>query len=264
MQVEKMIDTIQSILQEVGSKLLSMRSEGPIQGTWHETQLKSEADLIAEQIIVNGLRALTPSLSIVSEEDENSHAVDRLARYWLVDPIDGTASYCGGYSGFVTQIALMEGFRPVLSAVYAPAFDTMYLAERGAGASANGNLLCLEPKSSEVILTDNYPEPRGIANLLNHKLPCTGYLESGSIGLKICKVADGQANLFVKDVIVRDWDLAPGHLILHEAGGTLRDIKGCKINYRGGMEQSKGLIVATSESLLFRVSNFLEQEAKDV
>lgn len=259
-----MIDAIQNILQEVGAKLLLMRSDGPIQGTWHGTQLKSEADLIAEDIIVNGLRALTPSLPIVSEEDVNSHPVNRLGRYWLVDPIDGTASYSEGYSGFVTQIALMEGVRPILSAVYAPAFDTMYLAERGAGASTNGNLLNLESKYSEVVLTDNYPEPRGIANLLDQKLPCTDYLESGSIGLKICKVADGQANLFVKDVIVRDWDLAPGHLILHEAGGMLRDLKGCEIDYCGGMEQSKGLIAATSESLLFRVSNLLSQESEDV
>ena len=43
--------------------------------------------------------------------DSNTYnlSVDRLSRYWLVDPIDGTASFCGGYSGFVTQIALMEG-----------------------------------------------------------------------------------------------------------------------------------------------------------
>lgn len=257
MQTDTLIDRVQDILREVGTKLLTMRAQGPVQGTWHATQLKSEADLIAETLIIRGLRALTPDLPVVSEEDLSSHAVDRLARYWLVDPIDGTASFCGGYAGFVSQIALMEGAEPMLGAVYGPTLDLMYLAERGAGASANGSKLKLGWQGGDVVLTDNYPEPRGIAKLLYEQLPCAGYLESGSIGLKICRVADGQADLFVKDVTVRDWDLAPGHLILREAGGVLSDLRGRGIDYRGGMEQSGGLISAASQDLADRVTNFL-------
>ncbi len=257
MQTDMLLDRVQDILREVGTTLLTMRAQGPVQGTWHATQLKSEADLIAETLIMRGLRALTPDLPVVSEEDLSSHAVDRLARYWLVDPIDGTASFCGGYAGFVSQIALMEGAEPMLGAVYGPALDLMYLAERGAGASANGSKLKLGWQGGDVVLADNYPEPRGIAKLLYEQLPCAGYLESGSIGLKICRVADGQADLFVKVVTVRDWDLAPGHLILREAGGVLTDLRGRGIDYGGGMEQSGGLIAAASQDLADRVTNFL-------
>lgn len=252
-----LLDRVQDILRKVGAMLIAMRADGPVQGTWHATQLKSEADLIAETLIMRELRALTPNLPVVSEEDLSSHEVNRLMRYWLVDPIDGTASFCGGYSGFVTQIALMEGAKPLLGAVYAPALDMMYLAEQGAGASANGNKLTLDWKGGNVVLTDNYPEPRGIAKLLNEKFPCAGYLESGSIGLKICRVSDGQADLFVKDVTMRNWDLAPGHLILQEAGGILTDLRGCEIDYSVGMEQSRGLIAASSAKLATGVANFL-------
>ena len=258
------IDALQNILRDVGSKLLSMRAQGPIQGTWHGTQFKTNADLIAEQIIKRGLLSLTPHLPVMSEEDDSSHSMDRLARYWLVDPIDGTASYSEGYSGFVSQIALMEGAQPIFSAVYAPVSDTMYLAERGAGATANDKILSVNPLRNRIILTDNYPEPRGIASFLFDKLPCDDYLEAGSLGLKICKVADGQANLFVKDVIVCDWDLAPGHLILHEAGGVMRDIKNREIDYSGGIVNSHGLIAANSGNLLGKVSMLLNQENKDV
>lgn len=257
MQSNYLIDRVQDLLREVGATLLAMRTKGPVGGTWHVTQLKSEADLIAEALILRGLRALTPELPVASEEQLSSHAVDRLARYWLVDPIDGTASFCGGYAGFVSQIALMEGAKPILGAVYGPALDLMYLAERGAGASVNGSKLQLSRHCGDVVLTDNYPEPRGIAKLLYVKLPCAGYLESGSIGLKICRVADGHAALFVKDVTVRDWDLAPGHLILREAGGVLTDLRGRGIDYCGGMEQSGGLIAAASQDLANRVTNFL-------
>jgi 3'(2'), 5'-bisphosphate nucleotidase/myo-inositol-1(or 4)-monophosphatase len=257
LQTDTLLDRIQDILREVGTTLLTMRDQGQVQSTWHAAQLKSESDLIAESLIVQGLLALTPTLPVVSEEDLSSHTLDRMVRYWLVDPIDGTASFCGGYSGFVTQIALMEGARPVLGAVYGPALDLMYLAEHGAGASANGSKLTLDWQGGDVILTDNYPEPHGIAKLLYEQLPCIGYLESGSIGLKICRVADGQANLFVKDVAIRDWDLAPGHLILQEAGGILTDLHGREIDYGGGMEQSGGLIASASATLAAGVTTFL-------
>lgn len=260
MRTDTLIDQVQVILREVGTTLLNMRSQGPVRGTWHATQFKSKADLVAEMLIIRGLRALTPNLPVVSEENLSSHAVGRLARYWLVDPIDGTASFCGGYAGFVTQVALMEGARPLLGAVYSPALDLMYLAEQGAGASANGNRLKLDWQGGDVVLTDNYPEPRGIAKLLYEQLRCAGYLESGSVGLKICRVADGQANLFVKDITVRDWDLAPGHLIIQEAGGVLTDLRGFGIDYSGGMEQRCGLIAAASATLAAGVTSLLAGE----
>lgn len=262
MQTDTLIDRVQDILLEVGTTLLTIRDHGPVQGIWHATQLKAEADLIAEKLIIRGLRALTPNLPVVSEEDLSTHAVDRMSRYWLVDPIDGTASYCGGYAGFVTQLALMEGAQPLLGAVYGPALGLMYLAEQGGGANANSIKLTVDWQGSDVVLTDNYPEPRGIAQLLHEKLPCTGYLESGSIGLKICRVAGGQVDLFVKDVMVRDWDLAPGHLILQEAGGVLVDLRGHQIDYSGGMEQSSGLIAAASATLAARVATFLAGATK--
>lgn len=255
MQTDKLIDRVQDILRDVGAALLTMRAKGSVGGTWHATQLKSEADLIAEALIMRGLHALSPSLPVVSEEDIASHAIDRFSRYWLVDPIDGTASFCGGYSGFVTQLALMEGTRPVLGMVYGPTLDLMYVAEQGGGASVNGAKLTVDWQGGDVVLIDNYPEPRGIAQLLHEKLPCGGYLESGSIGLKICRVADGQAALFVKDVTVRDWDLAPGHLILNEAGGVLVDLRGHEINYGRSLEQTGGLIAAASQGIVNQVKN---------
>lgn len=262
LQVEMLINRIQGVLREVGARLLAMRVAGPISGTWYASQLKSEADLVAEAMILEALREISPTLPVVSEEDIASHAIDRAAQYWLVDPIDGTASYCGGFSGFVTQIALMNGELPVLAAVYAPALDLMYVAEEGAGATLNGVKLEADWQNGSIILTDNYPKPTGLAEYVHERLPCSNYLESGSIGLKICRVADGQADLFVKDVLVRDWDLAPGHLILKEAGGVLTDLVGRDVGYSGGMEQTGGLIAAASRSLGGRVASFLADNAR--
>lgn len=250
MKTDRIIDGMQYLLRDVGAVLQKMRARGTVEGVWQGTQLKSEADLLAEELLFRGLTLLTPGMQIVSEEDLRTHSKDRPTRYWIIDPIDGTASFCGGYPGYVTQMALMEAGRPILAGVYAPSLDLMYVAEEASGATVNGGRLTVNVDPDSLVLTDNYPEPRGITKILSEELPCKGYLESGSIGLKICRVADGNADLFVKDVVYRDWDVAPGHLILIEAGGLLTDLNGYQIAFHGEYEKTSGIIAAPSRRII--------------
>ena len=82
------------------------------------------------------------------------------------------------------------------------------------GIGTNNNL------NNGLVQTDNYPKAKGIAAEIACDLDIQGYLESGSIGLKICRVAEGKAHLFVKDIELYDWDVAAPHLILRESGGS--------------------------------------------
>ena len=90
--------------------------------------------------------------------------------YWLIDPIDGTASYCGGFDGYVTQIALIDGYRPLLSAIYAPRLQTFYSAIQGYGAFKDHNPITLARTTSASTIIDNYPEPQGYAKPLSPPL----------------------------------------------------------------------------------------------
>lgn len=259
-----MLDDLQVMLRAVGNALIEKRTEFYGSGRWEQTQFKSEADLMAQDIISCSLHKISPNIPIMTEEDSGTHKLNRDACYWLVDPLDGTASYCEGYNGFVTQIALMVNNAPVLSAVYAPTSDSMYTAELNKGSSLNGEPLKVNSSSSEIRLIDNYPKPRGIAQLITGSSPDAEYIESGSIGLKICKVADGTANLFVKDVIVRDWDLAPGHLVLSEAGGVFSNLSGDEIIYSGEVEQQNGIIASASKAIVCQVLNVTASEREHV
>jgi len=260
LKTERYIKELEELFFQVGAFLLKLRAEGPVDGVWQGSQLKTEADIAAERMIINALQKFPGKFPVVSEEDLSTHDYSKLHRYWLVDPIDGTASYSQGYSGFVTQAALIENGYPVIGAVYAPVPDDMYIAERGAGAVLNGRSISVSRKGVEkIILIDNYPEPRGIAEKIFTGLQCIDYVESGSIGLKICRVADGTADLFIKDVLVRDWDIAPGHLILHEAGGRLCDLSGSPIVYEGlSLEKNNGLIAASCDEIIASVMNALD------
>ena len=86
----------------------------------------------------------------------------------------------------------------------------------------------------------------------------TGYIESGSISLKICRIADGTADVFFKDVLLRDWDIAPAALILTEAGGNFTGICGKPFPFVGEWVKP-GVVAARSEVLSERVSSWLRE-----
>ena len=76
------------------------------------------------------------------------------------------------------------------------------------------------------------------------------YIESGSIGLKACFVADGTANLFVKDVDYRDWDIMPALLVNSEVGKIVCDFNGKLIKITKSLKKTKGLIVCEKDFFL--------------
>jgi 3'(2'), 5'-bisphosphate nucleotidase/myo-inositol-1(or 4)-monophosphatase len=236
------------IVRSTGTALLAWRDEGGGRGRWEGTQFKAAADRLAHEQLHRALSALTPGVAIVSEEDPASFASPLPHAYWILDPIDGTASFAEGYAGFVTQVAFVESAIVTWGAVYAPMLDALYVAARGAGATLNHSALSARRQVDRRILIDNYPEPRGFARKAYDGLHCTSYVECGSIGLKICRVADGTADLFVKDVSLRTWDVAAPALILAEAGGLATDGLGRPFAFADGTDVS-GLLAAADDTL---------------
>jgi 3'(2'), 5'-bisphosphate nucleotidase len=243
-----MLAELTEIVGEVGELLLSWRAAGRFDGRWEGPhQFKAQADLMAHEALTSRLSGLAPAIPIMSEENPESWSKKRPDRYWLIDPLDGTASFVQGYPGFVTQVALMENGTPILAAVYAPVLKLMYVAERSKGAFVNGERLIVQNNFPADKLIDNFPEPRGITLSAFTELGFRKYIESGSISLKICRVADGTADFFFKTVVVRDWDLAAPHLVISEMGGYLSDVHGQPIIYNEVFEKS-GLIAASQRN----------------
>lgn len=240
-----MINKIKIIVQDIGEMLLVWQKEGILEGHWEGTQFKARVDLMAHNELESRLKKLDSNIPVLSEENLDSLCVNRPQLYWLIDPIDGTASFVQGFNGFVTQIALIEQQKPVISAIYAPALKSLYWAQRGEGAFCNENRLIIQTDIKLRTLIDNYPEPRGIARQVYDAFSFQYYVECGSISLKICKIADRSADLFIKNVQVCDWDFAAPQLVLEEAGGFLCYLDGDKPVYKGSYAHN-GLIVCQS------------------
>tara|TARA_B100000787_G_scaffold170061_1_gene163746 strand:- start:5447 stop:6223 length:777 start_codon:yes stop_codon:yes gene_type:complete len=240
------------LLEEVGRKLVAWQSDVTLREIHSEKDFKTEADRQAHEMLSRGLSRLFPGVPVISEEDI-SHDDERPEEYWLIDPIDGTASWYNGFDGFVSQAALIVHGRPIFGVIHSPRMKSTWSAEEGGGAFLNDVLLPLLTSHDRIKFADNTPCAHGITKRLMDSLNTRDYLECGSMGLKAVLVADGTVDAFVKDVVVRDWDLAPVDVILTEVGGSICLLNGEKYLYSGSYEKENGFIVARDESLMMKV-----------
>ena len=96
----------------------------------------TEADLVSNEIILNGLKKIKPSLPILSEESSEIDFTERSEweRYWLVDPLDGTKEFLKRNGEFTVNIALVENGKPIFGVVYVPSLEILYWGSRDYGS----------------------------------------------------------------------------------------------------------------------------------
>jgi 3'(2'), 5'-bisphosphate nucleotidase len=238
------------LMSEVGQQIVQWQSNKVLRHIYSEVEFKTEADQRAHEKICQGINILYPG-SIVLSEENDAPILKRPDAYWLIDPIDGTSSWFHGFAGFVTQAAYLEDGKPIFGIIHAPLLRKTWTAINRMGAYLNGVRLPTLIASNRLVITDNTPEPHGIAKYFFEHFQATGYCESGSLGLKAVLVADGTADLFIKNVVVRDWDFAPVSLIIQEVGGQFGLANGKAYKFTGAMEKHSGVVVAR-DLILFR------------
>ncbi len=238
-----MIERLRSVVAGAGTMLLSLRNERIYDGEWKGTQFKATADLLVNARLTADLTRNFPDVPVVSEEDASSWVHIGEDQFFIIDPIDGTASFIHGFDGFVTQAAFVCNGIVEAAAICVPVSGELFWAVRGKGAYCNSTQLCImDPRRCDTLI-DNYPEPRGITQDAFVGLRLHNYVESGSISLKICRIADNTADIFFKDVPVQQWDIAAPHLVLSESGGTLLSLAGKPIDY-SVHEEYRGIVAA--------------------
>jgi 3'(2'), 5'-bisphosphate nucleotidase len=200
------------------------------------------ADLASEAAIREGLERVAPTLPIVSEEQATaSQPVAQDAAYFLVDPLDGTREFIGGYNEYAVNIALMEGGAPVLGVIAAPALGLVWRGIVGRGAervafAADGSCVRPEPiharsrprEELSVLVSRSHLDPRTQAYL--DSLPKARAVGCGS-AVKFCRIADGSADLYPRLAPTHDWDIAAGHALVEAAGGRVLAPDGTPLAY---------------------------------
>ncbi len=196
------------------------------------------ADRAAHQAIVEGLSALTPDWPVLSEEASDIDFEERAqwARYWLVDPLDGTREFLSHNGEFTVNIALIDDHEPVLGVVYAPARQLLYYGIPGTGAfRAHAD----EPAAAIVVQRHAATPLRVVASRshrgdsLDTLLSHLGAYEMIAVGssLKLCMVAEGSADLYPRLGPTSEWDTAAAHAVVLAAGGYVTSTSGLPLSY---------------------------------
>ncbi|WP_151173565.1 3'(2'),5'-bisphosphate nucleotidase CysQ [Pseudoalteromonas ruthenica] len=198
----------------------------------------TDADLAAHKVIVAGLQALTPELPILSEENAGISWQQRQQwqRYWLVDPIDGTKEFIKKNGEFTVNIALIDKGEPVLGVVDAPALGVSYLAAKEIGAFKQQGEERIELKVTakqnqgliRVVGSRSHPSEE-LAQYLT-QFDKVDMVAKGS-SLKLCLVAEGEADIYPRLGPTSEWDTGAGHAVAAIAGARVTTIEGEPLRY---------------------------------
>ena len=197
------------------------------------------ADEAAEEIILAGLRKLTPNIPIVAEEEAAAGVIVEVGDqpFWLVDPLDGTKEFIAHRDEFTVNIALVENLSPTMGVVFAPALETSYAAD-GPGTAAKR----VGDGAWQKIATRPIPEKEVIATASRShgdKDKMQELLQDYAIGdvvvsgssIKFCIVACGEADIYPRHGPTCEWDIAAGHAVLNAAGGSVCTLDGQVMRY---------------------------------
>lgn len=230
------IQDIVSLAKNAGDVIMEIyRKDFEVEFKADESPL-TEADKAAHQVIEAGLLELdqknNTQIPLLSEEGKNISYEERKdwEYFWLADPLDGTKEFVKKNGEFTVNIALIYKDTPVLGVVYAPALNVTYWAKQGEGAFKDGQKLPLksadERETYKIVASRSHmsEETKQFIDLIETDKE----KELVSIGssLKICLVAEGEADIYPRLGPTMEWDTGAAHAIVNESGlGLVKYLK---------------------------------------
>ncbi|MEO0389945.1 MAG: 3'(2'),5'-bisphosphate nucleotidase CysQ [Pseudomonadota bacterium] len=232
MDYETLMPILRRLALEAGAKIMDIYDADDF-----DVEVKSDnspvtaADQAADALISAGLRAAFPDVTLVTEEQADTHD-SRALTFLIVDPLDGTKEFINRRGDFTVNIALVEDGVPTRGVVYAPAKGRMFFTQadgqtveetgpfeaQTVGAVTplkvsdpdNDALLVVASKSHRDQATDDYIAKYAVSDM-----------KSAGSSLKFCLVATGEADLYPRVGRTMEWDTAAGHAVLIGAGGDV-------------------------------------------
>lgn len=202
------------------------------------------ADRHAEEAMQSWIEVNFPDDGILGEECGEVRPKAR--RRWILDPIDGTASFVSGVPLWGTLVSVVEGDDILAGCAVFPALGEWIVAAPGADCWWNGTRACVSScaaldeatvlTTAERLLAEagRASQWRSLAAQARHARTwgdCYGYL----------LVATGRAECMV-DARMAVWDWSPFVPIITEAGGVVTDWSGGQTSFFAG-------VIATNERL---------------
>ena len=231
----------------------------------------TEADRLANDLIVKGLNEAFPLDTVVAEESPSPDGIPTSGRVWYVDPLDGTKDFIARNGEFSVMIGLAVNGQAQLGVVYQPEGDVLYagVVDREAWMEQRGIRSPLVIKGQDtgrpLTLTVSRSHRHPMVEKIGRALGVGKEIPSGSVGLKIGLIARGKADVYLEPgPYTKLWDSCAPEAILQAAGGQFTNVLGEPLTY--GLKQLKNThgLVATNGVYHEKVIKGLEPVAKEL
>lgn len=203
----------------------------------------TKADTASHKVIMRYLNKT--EIPVLSEE---GRAIDYRERkdwkqLWIVDPIDGTKEFIKRNGEFTVNIALVENQKTKIGVIFVPATRVLYFSTKEMGAfkikvnfencdvetlisSASKLPLEREDPTYTIVASRSHmsPDTEAYVQDMQEKYGEVNLISKGS-SLKLCMVAEGQANCYPRFAPTMEWDTAAGQAICEHAGFQVIDWK---------------------------------------
>lgn len=253
MELTSIMDDVEALAEEAAGKAMEIYQDNfdvEYKKDDRESPL-TEADRQSERIISAGLKELTPDIPIVSEESDDNRDYEvrnDFEKFWLVDPLDGTKEFVNKNGEFTVNIGLIENTIPVAGVVVAPVPGLTYRTD--------GINTYVKEDGETRDLSSSEEDSINDATLLHSRSHSGDKMEQfvdnvdfgdtkprGS-SLKICKIAEGSADVYVRFRPTWEWDTAAADAVLRMSGGKFTEPDGNLLNYNTEtLKNDRGLLV---------------------
>ena len=264
-----MLDSIRQIAVEAGIEILRYYGRQGVVEAKADNSPLTQADRAAHAYICTRLRALDAGIPVLSEESDEEEIRERKSwkRFWLVDPLDGTKEFIKQTGEFTVNIALIEDGEAVLGVVHVPAREWTYSAEKGRGAwkqidGAPAERIRVRPAPAgddpdaglTFVASRDHAGPQ-----VKRLLEVFPGVEARSMGsaLKFCLVAEGEADLYLRDAPTMEWDVAAAQCIVEAAGGQVLTLEKRPLVYNKDDLRNPALLTAGDRVLADRALSLL-------
>jgi 3'(2'), 5'-bisphosphate nucleotidase len=226
------------LAREAGKQIMRFYGPGTKVTLKKDASPLTAADRASHDFLMQSLKSLMPEAAVISEESEEATngSIDTGGSSWLVDPLDGTKEFLKGTNEFTVNIALMEAEFPVLGVVHAPALSLTYYGVRNLGSWRQVDdepptpisTRCADSSELGVVASKDHAGPLVRAMLARLIRP---QLQSMGSSLKFCLVAEGKADVYLRDLPTMEWDTAAAQCIVEAAGGGVYSLDRQPLRY---------------------------------
>ena len=232
MDFDRLCEAMRRLALEAGDAIMEIYQSPEMDVSFKsDASPVTAADLAADRIISDGLRAAFPEIPLVTEEQAATHGA-LLGDFLIVDPLDGTKEFVQRRGDFTVNIAFVRNGTPIRGVVYAPAKGRLFYTNAvGDSVEEDGTrdssrvgvslpIRVAEPdnRSLRVVASKSHRDQATEAYIARYQV--ADFKSAGS-SLKFCLVASGEADLYPRLGRTMEWDTAAGQAVLLGAGGRV-------------------------------------------